>query len=222
MSGKKESYTQYLFYDFMKWFCFWPVALYLRPKHIYRSEKAKSAIKGPGILAYNHNSFMDVLYVQLGIWKRRHRIVSEREQLGHGKNRIFLKMLLSIPIDRDSVSPATVRAIVNPLKNGHLVDIFPEGVLNRQPYMLLPFKKGVSLFSYLGSAPLIPVYIDRGAHFWNRLTFVVGEPVFPADWEAYYESGRASDYKEALPLVTECLEERMKELASYAESRRKK
>ena len=164
---------------------------------------------------------MDVLYIQLGIWYRRHRIVAEREQLGHGKNRIFLKLLLSIPIDRDSVSPATVRSIVRPLKEGHLVDIFPEGVLNTEPYSLLPFKNGPALFAHMGGVPLIPVYIDRGKHFWNRLRFVFGDPLTIADRETISAEKGAESYKEALPLITDILKERMEDLASYAKSIRK-
>lgn len=208
MAKHTLSVRKYGVYDFMKWFCFWPVWLYLRPKHIYRSLNAKKAIRGNGVVVYNHSSFMDVLYIQLGIWYRRHRIISEREQLGHGKNRIFLKLLLTLPIDRDSVSPASVKAIVRPLRDGHLVDIFPEGTINREPYSLLPFKNGPVLFAHLGGAPLIPVYIDRGPNFWNRLHFILGEEIRP---EEYIRNG-----KEDFPAVTALLEQRMADLAAFA------
>ena len=212
---KSNYFRDYFFYDFMKWFCFWPVAAYLRPKYVFRTEKARKKIRGAGILLYNHSSFLDVLYIQLSVWYRRHRIVSEREQLGHGKNRIFLKLLLSLPIDRDSVSPASVRAIVRPLREGHLIDIFPEGILNKNPESLLPFHGGTVLFAKLGSAPLIPIYIDRGKHFWNRLHFIIGEPVRLTDPDICCES------REDFPRVTALLEERMANLQAYAKTARK-
>ena len=221
MAWKKLSVREYGFYDFMKWVCFWPVALYLRPKRIYLFPEKGKRFRGNGVVLYNHTSFMDVLYLQLGIWNRRHRIVSEREQLGHGKNRIFLKLLLSIPIDRDSVSPASVRAIVRPLREGHLVDIFPEGILNREPYTLLPFKNGPAFLAHMGGAPLIPVFIDRGSHFWNRLRFYFGEPFLPEDWEKTAAEHGTESAKETIPFVTACLEERMKALADYAREKRK-
>ncbi len=212
---KGYSFREYFFYDFMKWVCFWPIVLYLRPKYIYRTQKGKERIKGPGVLLYNHSSFLDVLYIQLSVWYRRHRIVSEREQLGHGKNRLFLKLLLSLPIDRDSVSPASVRAIVKPLREGHLIDIFPEGYLNKDPDTLLPFHSGTVLFAKLGSAPLIPIYMDRGKKFWNRLHFIIGEPLSLTDPDVRCEG------KEDFPRVTTLLEEKMADLQAYARSFRK-
>ena len=130
----------------------------------------------------------------------------------HGKNRLFLKLLLSLPIDRDSVSPASVRAIVKPLREGHLIDIFPEGRLNPDPDTLLPFHNGIVLFAKLGSAPLIPVYIDRGSRFWNRIHYVIGEPVSLAELKC--------ERKEDFPRVTALLEEKMAELQALAKETR--
>ncbi|MBP5230762.1 MAG: 1-acyl-sn-glycerol-3-phosphate acyltransferase [Clostridia bacterium] len=221
MANQTLSVREYGFYDFMKWVCFWPVALYLRPKYIYATKEAKKRIRTAGVVVYNHTSFLDVLYIQLSVWYRRHRIVAEREQLGHGKNRLFLKLLLSIPIDRDSVSPASVRAIVRPLRDGHLIDIFPEGTLNTEPYTLLPFKNGPALFASLGRAPLVPIYIDRGPHFWNRLHFVVGEPLNPED-PAFRPEGETGNVRDALPLITARLEDEMRKLAGIAKAARER
>lgn len=206
--GKYE-FKKYWYYDFCKVFGSWPLLLYLRPKKIYLNEKvkedAKKAVKGGVLLTYNHTGFMDGMKLNTCFFSRRHRLVADRTRYQNPRFGLFLKLILSIPIDKDAPSPATVREIVRTLKAGNAVDIFPEGQTNHTPEQLLPFKDGPVLFAYMAGVPIQPVCIAFRKHWWNRQRYYIGEPVYLQEAEWFHG-------KEDIHKATEYLQERMQEL----------
>jgi hypothetical protein len=61
--------------------------------------------------------------------------------------------------DKDSLRLFTERCKVE-IEKGHLICIFPEGMLSRNG-QLMPFKKGIEHISKVTGAPIFPVHIDN-------------------------------------------------------------
>lgn len=169
---------KYLFYDFVR-ISAAPGLLWFRPKKLYISQKAKDyKLKGGNLLISNHVTLFDPMYMMLSIWKRRHHFVATKELFaGKFKNFLFKKGFLCIEIDRDNFSLKTFKEIINHLKSGEVVSMFPEGHVNVNKNGINEFKSGMTLMALKSGCPIVPIYIKRRKHFYSRLVVGVGEPI---------------------------------------------
>jgi 1-acyl-sn-glycerol-3-phosphate acyltransferase len=80
----------------------------------------------------------------------------------------FLRGMNAFPLDRARVDPATTRTILQRLKRGRIVVIFPEGRIVRPSESLLAgggFKTSVIELSRLANVPIVPcVILGTGAY----------------------------------------------------------
>ena len=166
---------EYLFYDFVKLTAALPGLIAFRPKTICENEKARKKIRGGAIIIANHTGFFDPVYLLMGIWYRRQRFVCIKE-LFEGKRGFFFRHFLCIPIDRENFGLDKLDEITEHLKNEELVCMFPEGRINQEDG-IASFKSGMILMSLHSGKPVIPVYIHKRAHWYERLVLVIGEPV---------------------------------------------
>ena len=173
--NKKLFSMRYLFYDFVKITSAIPGLLWFRPKWRFQNENAKKKIRGGAIAISNHDGFFDPIYLMFAIWYRRHRFIC-RKEFFESRARPFFKGFLCIPIDKNSFGIDSFREITDSLKAGYLVSMFPEGQINSGEE-IAAFKSGVVLMAMQGKAPIVPVYIKVKRHFWNRVVFVIGEPI---------------------------------------------
>lgn len=181
MSALKEQKTKrkrecYLAYDLVKAFATLPGLLWFRPKIHYVGPEAKKKIKGGALLIANHIGFFDPVYMMHAVWYRRHRFICLKEVM-EMKFGWILKLFLCIPIDRENFGMDTFRQIVRHLEDGHLVSMFPEGHINDGSGKLGTFKSGMVLMAMKGGKPIVPMYVKKRAHFWQRLNVVMGEAV---------------------------------------------
>jgi 1-acyl-sn-glycerol-3-phosphate acyltransferase len=125
-----------------------------------------------------------------------------------------LRVMQSIPVDRDGRDMGPVKEALRRLKAGRLVGLFPEGRINTGAG-LLPFNPGVAWLALHSRAPVLPVFIsgapqsDRMVapfHTFSRVRVRYGEPI---DLSAYY--GRRIT-QELLREVADVLRSRLAEL----------
>ena len=119
---------------------------------------------GPAIIAANHTSPLDPLFIQAQTW-RHIRWVMAREYLELPMSGWFWEAAEVIPVARDGKDSAAARAALRVLADGGVVGIFPEGRISPSREML-PVETGISLLAVKSGAPLYPVWIDgtqRGA-----------------------------------------------------------
>lgn len=164
-----------LFYDFTKLTAFIPGLIWLRPKYIYESDAAKKKLCGGALVIANHSTFLDPVYLMAAVWYRRHSFVCLKQFFEGGAGWLF-KLFGCIPVDTESFGFNSFRQIVEKLKAGEVVSLFPEGHVS-QDGDVKAFKSGVVLMAFQGKAPILPVYIKPPKHFYNRLTVVIGERV---------------------------------------------
>src|SRR5438552_5603488 len=113
--------------------------------------------EGPVILACNHQSFIDSLFVPLVV-KRQVVFLGKADYFSTRRTAWFFKAAGVIPVRREggSASEAAIQAGVRELRNGHIVGIYPEGT--RSPDgRLFRGKTGVARMALLARCPVVPV-----------------------------------------------------------------
>lgn len=164
-------------YDFVKVTGAIPALVWFRPKIIRVSEKVPKNVKGGVLIAANHTTFVDPIILLLTFWKRRVYSIATKDIFNTKFKKWFFTRMNCIIIDKQNVSVRSLRSVCDTLKDGKAVMIFPEGTVNVKEEDVRSFKSGVVLMAHLGKAPIIPVYIVKAKHFYNRTKVVVGEPI---------------------------------------------
>jgi 1-acyl-sn-glycerol-3-phosphate acyltransferase len=112
---------------------------------------------GRGIVAANHISFLDSLFIPLAV-PRRVTYLAKAEYWDSWKTRWFFDLVGQIPVRRQSAAKAqeALEAGMNVLSHDGLLGIYPEGT--RSPDgRLYRGKTGVARMAAEASAPIIPV-----------------------------------------------------------------
>ncbi len=141
---------------------------------------------GPFILAGNHQSFLDPVFC--GIAVRRHVTYMARDTLF--KHWFFGRLIASvnaIPLSRDKADIAVMRLVIDRLRQGAAVCLYPEGTRTSDG-RISPFKPGFGLLCRRSKATVVPVLIDGAFECWPRhkklpspgsITVQFGKPLPP-------------------------------------------
>ena len=176
-------FTQNLFKNISKFF----FKLYFRIK----GEGTENLPDGPFIIAPNHQSFFDGLFVSVflknKIMKNTYFYAKEK----HLKNRLiraFAKRNNVIIMDINRDLKNSLQKLAALLKNGKNIIIFPEGTRSYNGN-IGEFKKSFAILSRELNVPVVPVLIKgafkalpRGSHIprpWKKIKIKFLEPVYP-------------------------------------------
>ncbi len=112
---------------------------------------------GAVILASNHRSFLDSIFIPL-IVRRRVTFVAKAEYFDDPKTAWFFRAVGQIPIRREggSASEGALAAATEVLENGGVFGIYPEGTRTRDG-LLHKGKTGVARLALATGAPIVPV-----------------------------------------------------------------
>ena len=113
--------------------------------------------KGAVILASNHRSFLDSIFIPLVVG-RRVTFVAKAEYFDDPKTAWFFRAVGQIPIRREggSASEGALAAATDVLEAGGVFGIYPEGTRTRDGY-LHKGKTGVARLALSTGAPIVPV-----------------------------------------------------------------
>ena len=191
-------------FDFGKITTFFFVWAWLRTKRIFMSgKKPKGFAKGKYIIASNHVSLKDhfVLYT---VFPTRRVCYVATDDLFKGPRKLFFKLTGTIPIDKKNGSLSAIKGVKDTLYRGHVVGMFPEGVLKDDG--LKEFKGGTALMAASAQADIIPIYLGK-RKWWQRNVAIVGERL---KYEDLFKSKVPN--KDEIIRVSELLMEKEKEL----------
>jgi 1-acyl-sn-glycerol-3-phosphate acyltransferase len=143
---------------------------------------------GPFILAANHISFVDSLFIPL-VAPRNVVYLGKADYFDKARTRWFFKYAGVIPVRREggSASEAAIMAGVRALKDGLVVGIYPEGT--RSPDgRLYRGKTGVARIALEGRVPVVPVAVHgtdeimpldaKAPRLSGRPTITFGKPLY--------------------------------------------
>ncbi|MHC4707556.1 MAG: lysophospholipid acyltransferase family protein [Planctomycetota bacterium] len=122
--------------------------------------------KGAFLLLCNHQSYLDPVFCGAFLRRRLHFVA--RDTLFH--NWLFgwlITSLNAISVNRDKVELSTMREVVNRLREGKGVCLFPEGTRTRDG-KIVSFKAGFGLLCRRGNAPIVPMVVDGAFESWSR------------------------------------------------------
>ncbi len=172
-----------LFTGFLKYTAY-PVEMMVFRTKIYYEDKAVQSrkIKGSAIIASNHTSVYDFAQImQVFVGRHLHCLMADilyRKKL----MRWFLKELDGIKISREGKNFSFVEKSVDILKNGGVIEIYPEArIPEPNEQTPLEFKPSAAYIAILSGAPIIPVYTDGNYFGKGRAHVMIGKPIYPKD-----------------------------------------
>lgn len=185
-----------------------PLILFYRVKKIYipgkSDKKTISGIRG-GLVAANHQGFSDPFILNASFWNRRF-FYTASEEIMSGFKGWLLTGAGCIKIDRTIADLQAIKRCAEVLKEGYLLGMFPQGHITGGE-----FKGGVMLIAAMAGATIVPAYIIKREHFWQRHRVVFGEPIAVRDYVS-----RALPGKKDLEILLQSYDDRMKECMEYA------
>jgi 1-acyl-sn-glycerol-3-phosphate acyltransferase len=142
-----------VFYWFLKWIAIGPLLRVVFRPQVEGAENVPE--EGPAILASNHLSYADWLFMPLTL-QRRVTFVAKAEYFDDPKTAWFFRAVGQIPIRRTggSAAMAALDSAAEVLEGGHLFGIYPEGT--RSPDgRLYKGKTGVARLALRCQAPVL-------------------------------------------------------------------
>jgi 1-acyl-sn-glycerol-3-phosphate acyltransferase len=152
-----------LFYEFASWVC----AVLLTVLFSYRAVGGRHVPRrGAALLVANHESFLDPIAAGLGA--RRHLTYLARKTLFASPIMgALLRVVNCVPIDQEGVGKEGIRNILQRLRSGWAVLIFPEGERTWDGHFH-ELRPGVALLLSRVEVPIIPVGIAGAFEAWPR------------------------------------------------------
>jgi 1-acyl-sn-glycerol-3-phosphate acyltransferase len=133
--------------------------------------------QGPALLIANHQSFFDPVLVGLAA-PRPLRYLARKTLFRHPKFTALIRSLGAVPIDQEGLGKEGLQTILEQLKAGQAVLVFPEGHRTADGKML-PLMAGVQLLIRRARVPVVPVGIAGAFDAWPRRSRLPGPtPLF--------------------------------------------
>ena len=131
---------------------------------------------GAMIIIGNHYSVLDVVYPCL-LTDRPIHFMAKQELWKGGPMKWFTNKCECIPVKRDGSDVQAIKTAMRYLKNGDVVNIFPEGTRNHSYADLLPFHAGAAALSIKMQAPIIPIVQIKKLKAFHKSHIIYGDPI---------------------------------------------
>jgi 1-acyl-sn-glycerol-3-phosphate acyltransferase len=123
---------------------------------------------GGAVLASNHVSYFDFMFVGIPAHYRGRRLVRFMAKQSVFENPVsgpLMRGMHHIPVDR-AAGAAAYRSAVAALQSGELVGVFPESTISRA-FVPREIKSGAARMAIEAGVPLIPVVVWGGHRVWT-------------------------------------------------------
>jgi 1-acyl-sn-glycerol-3-phosphate acyltransferase len=162
------------FQDMMKPILLTLIRLVYRPKVSGRQNIPRS---GPTIVIANHKHDLDPFLIMSGRRRRRHHFIAKREcvkwKIGKGIGAFGV-----IFVDRAAKDKSEMKeTVLDFLRRGRVVALFPEGTRNKTAEIVMPFHLGAASFAQKSGALVVPAAIVGEYKWRGGLEIAFGKPV---------------------------------------------
>jgi 1-acyl-sn-glycerol-3-phosphate acyltransferase len=152
------------------WYC-WRVFARLVLKIFFRIkghglDRVPAASSGGFILACNHQNYLDPA-LATGLLNRQCLYLGRSSLFRFAPFRWLIRSLGAMPIARGGGDRAALRRSEELLREGWMLNLFPEGTRTADGY-LGPIKPGVSSLAIRAGVPVLPVFVHGGFEVWPR------------------------------------------------------
>ena len=150
--------------------------------------------KGNIILAANHKSNLDPIFIAAAVKNRKVATIGKKELFNNKILATILNKIYVIPIDRDNPGISTIKTILKKIKEGFAIGIFPEGT-RVKGNEFGKAKAGLALFAIKGKANVIPISIISNYKLFNKVTIYIDKPI---SFDEYYNKRLSTEEYERL------------------------
>lgn len=198
---------------FLNWFVkitgWLPQRLVFNMAITYEDRKVQGRfIKGPAIVICNHTSVWDYAALMFVFLYRTLRCQMAEVLFKNKLQGTFLRCMGGIYVDRNEMSSGFLGESGRILKEGGVVEIFPESRIPlKEEARPLPFKPSAALIALKAEVPVIPVYTNGSYFSLRRARIIIGKPI---NVHAYVDSEKTD--KENIMMISELLRTKVKEL----------
>ena len=177
----KDGPLNRIWHNFCQFISVSAVAILYRMRVFDRENVPKN---GPVLILCNHQSFLDPMFSHSWVW--RPFFFLARETLFRGLFGVLIRSVYAVPIHQGKADLAAVKTIINLLKQGKPVCIYPEGSRTFDG-RIADLRPGFCLIVRRTGAPIVPVVIDGAFECWprtrkyprltGRVAVVYGKPI---------------------------------------------
>ena len=186
-------------------------------KTYYEDKKAQSLrVKGGALIISNHYHFYDYMVNMFALAPRQLHVVASEMAFSNKMIRFGMKFFGGIEANRNTKSMRFIDVAAETIKDGKLVQIFPEGRITHDG-SLLPFKQSYIVIAHRAGAPIIPIVTDGRYGFFKRARIIVGREIHLSD---YVTSEGRTPTREELDTVNDIIFRHVLELREELERRR--
>lgn len=121
-------------------------------------ENLNCEFKRPYLFVCNHLSNSDGLILNKVLEKENITFVAGKKLGANAYTNLGFKIVKSITISPNSPDREAIKKVVNAVKEGNSILVFPEGTRSRTSKMI-EGKKGILLFAKMTNAPIVPIGI---------------------------------------------------------------
>lgn len=167
-------------------------------------------ISGGFILAANHISMLDPVFIACGV-KRPLHYMAKIELFKSKPLAWFIRKLNAFPVDRSKADIKAVKTSLSLLKNGRILGIFPEGT-RVGPKESADAKLGAVQFAFKTRCPILPAGIhSKGGKvgLFKRVTVSFGKPIY------LNEIGVTDSAPESMQKASDYVMKQIRTLAGY-------
>ena len=147
----------------VRWTCRVFCMLFFRMRSYGRENIPKT---GSFVLISNHQSYLDPMLCG-GPIQRRVRFLARESLFNHWLFGRMISSVGTIPVKLGEADISAMRKVIDVLKQGGGVCLFPEGTRSLDG-KITPFKPGFGLLCRRGNAAVVPVVIDGAFECWPR------------------------------------------------------
>lgn len=122
--------------------------------------------KGAFIIASNHQSYLDPILCGAPLRRQMHYLARE-SLFSNWFFRVLITSVNTLPLKQGEGDLTTFRRVIELLKEGKGVCLFPEGTRTKDG-RIEPFKPGLGLLCRRGNAAIVPTVIDGAFECWPR------------------------------------------------------
>ena len=177
-----------ILFDIFRWFAiiqgFWLYWLFFKRKTYYEDgdpRRKSRRFKGPKLIISNHYCVLDFMLNLFLVLPRKLWVVASEHAYRNKLQGFGMRFFGGIPCDRRIRSMRFMEKSVEVLKNGGMVQIFPEG-RNTDDGLIGPFYASYIVIAHRAGVPIIPIMTDGNYGFFKRTHVLVGNEIDLKDY----------------------------------------